>query len=83
MDEDLLDARGSSPLLRVVRTVRDLFQGKTTIVDVFEDEDAVKHHDSDPESRRQGLTAAIAYLHSRGMSYPRKSVSASLIISRY
>ena len=68
MNEDLLDARGPSPLLRAVKTVRDLFQGKTTIVDVFEDDYVLvpNNDDDDSEKRRKGLTAAIAYLHSRG-----------------
>ncbi|KAL4254086.1 Peptidase M13 [Abortiporus biennis] len=58
MNEDLLNARGQDPLIRVVRTIGDLFSRKTTVVNgVNKDEDAFP----------DGLTAAVAYLHSRGV----------------
>ncbi|TCD66686.1 hypothetical protein EIP91_001040 [Steccherinum ochraceum] len=65
MNEDLLNARGSTPLIRVVKTVRDLYKGKTTIVDAVTGE--VKDAEGDEKSQRNGLTAAVAYLHSRGI----------------
>lgn len=61
MNEDLLDARGEEPLLHVIRTVRKLYNGKSTMVDL-----ATLEKNSDKEKERIGLTAAIAYLHSRG-----------------
>ncbi|PSR94067.1 hypothetical protein PHLCEN_2v4495 [Hermanssonia centrifuga] len=62
MNEDLLDARGEEPLLHVIRTVRKLYNGKSTTVDL-----ATLEKNSDKEKERIGLTAAIAYLHSRGI----------------
>lgn len=63
MDEDLLDARGQEPLLHIIRTVRKLFSGKTTSI---ENMPSAKQDDEDKEKQRKGLTAALAYLHSRG-----------------
>ncbi|KAH9951953.1 Metalloprotease [Amylocystis lapponica] len=59
MNEDLLNDLGTEPLAKVTRNVRSLFQGETTIVD-------------DLTARKRGekntnLTAAISYLHSRGL----------------
>ncbi|THH29635.1 hypothetical protein EUX98_g4545 [Antrodiella citrinella] len=64
MNEDLLNARGATPLVRVVKTVRDLFNGRTTIVDLVEGDVAVLDSGS---QYKKGLTAAVAYLHSRGI----------------
>lgn len=63
MNEDLLNARGASPLVRIVKKVKDLFNRKTTIVDV----DSEQMGEEDKEGMN-GLTAAVAYLHSRGTS---------------
>ncbi|KAH8106762.1 Metalloprotease [Cristinia sonorae] len=65
MNEDLLDARGATPLVRVVKKVRDLFNGETTIVDISSDK--LQKRDGDDKDDRSGLTAAVAYLHSRGI----------------
>ncbi|CAL1704979.1 unnamed protein product [Somion occarium] len=54
MDEDLLNARGTDPLLRVIQEVRKRFKGQ-----VFQD---------GSKNKELGLTAAVAYLHSRGVS---------------
>ncbi|KII88684.1 hypothetical protein PLICRDRAFT_141150 [Plicaturopsis crispa FD-325 SS-3] len=56
LDEELLDARGEAPLVKFVQTVRDLYSGKRTTVD-------------EPELYKSidGLTAAVAFLHSRGI----------------
>ncbi|KAF7793093.1 hypothetical protein EIP86_004200 [Pleurotus ostreatoroseus] len=62
MNEDLLEARGAEPLLHVVQTVRKLYNGETTIVD-----DIQLPLGDDNNDERDGLTAAIAYLHSRGI----------------
>ena len=54
MDEDLLDARGTDPLLHIVRNVRRLFEGEGSAQD-------------DKQKQRKGLTAAVAYLHTKGL----------------
>lgn len=67
MDEDLLDARGQEPLLHIIRTIRKLFSGESTSIEsAAEPEQDLKELD-DKEKERNGLTAALAYLHSRGM----------------
>ena len=73
MNEDLLEARGAEPLLHVVQTVRKLYNGETTIVD-----DIQLPLGDDNNDERDGLTAAIAYLHSRG-----KSRKVSQMTSRF
>lgn len=57
MDEDLLDARGTDPLLHIIRNVRKLFDGEETVISAQDDK----------EKQRRGLTAAVAYLHTRGL----------------
>ncbi|KIP08159.1 hypothetical protein PHLGIDRAFT_104734 [Phlebiopsis gigantea 11061_1 CR5-6] len=64
MDEDLLDARAQEPLLHIIRTVRNLFSGETTSIESVPN---AKRDDEDKEKQRKGLTAALAYLHSRGV----------------
>ncbi|KZT28481.1 metalloprotease [Neolentinus lepideus HHB14362 ss-1] len=59
MNEDQLNDIGPTPLIRLVETVQALYRGKTTIVDAAAKDDA--------EKERDGLTAAIAFLHSRGI----------------
>ncbi len=77
LDETKLDTVGMAPLLDVIRVVRNLYNGSTSI---------------DPRSYSQGqnplsgssssgLTAAIAYMHSRGES-PWYSLELVLICSR-
>ena len=68
MDEDLLDARGQEPLLHVIRTVRRLFSGETTSIESASNMVQTKQDGEDKEKQRKGLTAALAYLHSRGSS---------------
>lgn len=63
MNEDLLDARGTEPLLHILQTVRKLYKGETTVID---DAKATYDDDEDDKHERSGLTAAIAYLHSKG-----------------
>ena len=55
MNEGLLDARGSEPLLNVIQRVRKLFSGEAS--------HDVKH---DEREERKAFTAALAYLHSQG-----------------
>lgn len=57
MDESKLAELGTEPLASVTSRVRRLLKGETTVVDTTVKE---KH------SNKNGLTAAIAYLHSRG-----------------
>ena len=56
MDEDTLDQLGEGPLKDFVGHVRKLYRGKSTGVTDATDDD----------KRREGLTAALAFLHSRG-----------------
>ncbi|KAI0807426.1 Metalloprotease [Fomes fomentarius] len=58
MDEDALNEIGEAPLKDVVKKIRELFRGKTTVVDAEK---------TDSEKRRERLTATVAYLHSRGI----------------
>ncbi|KAJ3533585.1 hypothetical protein NM688_g7264 [Phlebia brevispora] len=68
MNEELLDARGAEPLLNVVQTVRKLYDGETTTVDGASlDLNTSSATDDDKSKERKRLTAAIAYLHSRGI----------------
>ncbi|VDC06015.1 unnamed protein product [Peniophora sp. CBMAI 1063] len=61
MDEDTLAKFGDLPLREVVRTVRRLFrQEGTKIYATGEEGEAGK--------RRKGLSAALAYLHSKGIT---------------
>lgn len=65
MNEEIINGRGSDPLLRIVHAVRSLYNGKTTIIHgVAQD---VK---DEYEKKRKGLTAAIAYLQSKGPFSP-------------
>src|ERR1700722_5759389 len=57
MDENTLDVLGESPLLHFVRTIRKLYG-----------EDSADVANDDGERKKNGLTAAVAFLHSRGMS---------------
>ncbi|KAI0687125.1 metalloprotease [Cytidiella melzeri] len=57
MNEDLLDARGTDPLLRVIRNIRKLYNGEDTVISAHDDK----------EKQKKGFTAAIAYLHTRGI----------------
>jgi endothelin-converting enzyme len=60
MNENALDKRGIRPLVDIVQNVQRLYKGdKTTFP-----------HSNDPDyvtKDRQGLTAALAYLHSRSI----------------
>lgn len=59
MDEDTLNDLAEEPLWDFVKTVRDLFRGKSTEI-------SSKKKDGD---KYNGLTAAIAFLHSRGEAH--------------
>lgn len=71
MNEDLLNARGADPLIRVIKNVRKLFNGKPAVISSEGSQDTVGSLDEDKKKERDGLTAAVAYLHSRGMSITR------------
>lgn len=64
MNEDLLDARGTEPLLNIIRHLRSMFNGERPIVS-SEDDDDTRYMDSE-EWDRIRLTSALASLHSRG-----------------
>ncbi|EPT06082.1 Metalloprotease [Fomitopsis schrenkii] len=59
MDEEQLNKLGTDPLAAVTNKIRKLLYGETTVVDA----EAVKVQ----EKNITGLTAAIAYLHTRGI----------------
>ncbi|KAG8827602.1 hypothetical protein FRC17_007748 [Serendipita sp. 399] len=64
--EDKLDKIGMKPMLDVVRVVRGLYNGSTSIEPtIHEQEDSKQAIVS--TSGSGGLTAAIAYMHSRGI----------------
>ena len=62
MNEDLLNARGVDPLIRIIQNVKKLFDGKPSILGSDRDNSNVLSE----KKERDGLTAAVAYLHSRG-----------------
>ncbi len=56
MNEDLLNERGDEPILEVVKIVRDLFRSDSWLSSI----------QAESTTGKNGLTAAIAFLHSRG-----------------
>jgi endothelin-converting enzyme len=56
MNEDLLDARATDPLSRIIRDISRLFDGETTVISSQDEKERLK----------KGLTSAVAYLHTRG-----------------
>ncbi|KDQ60672.1 hypothetical protein JAAARDRAFT_708451 [Jaapia argillacea MUCL 33604] len=66
MDEDRLDNIGEEPLLRIARTIRRLVRGESTDIGAKDEDVRGKKVDSE-KKKRDGLTAAVAYLHSRGI----------------
>ncbi|KAH9945985.1 metalloprotease [Epithele typhae] len=59
MAEDHLNDLGEAPLNAMTKKIKELFRGKTVVVDDFSA--------STPEEDRHRLTATVAYLHSRGI----------------
>jgi endothelin-converting enzyme len=57
MDEDTLDQLGEGPLKDFVGHVKKLYRGESTGVTYADDDD----------KKREGLTAALAFLHARGI----------------
>ena len=57
LKEDKLDDIGQQPLLDFLRTLKDLYRGKKTEISSGEG-----------EKKKDGLTEAVAFLHSRGLS---------------
>ena len=68
MNEDLLNARGADPLIRIIKNVRKLFSGKPTVINSQDSDHLAVPLDGDKKRDRDSLTAAVAYLHSRGIS---------------
>ncbi|KAI0647206.1 Metalloprotease [Trametes meyenii] len=58
LNEDTLNDIGERPLQVVAKEIRDLFRGKTTVVDAL---------DKGNDKERARLTATVAYLHSRAI----------------
>ncbi|KAI0363474.1 Metalloprotease [Pilatotrama ljubarskyi] len=58
MDEDKLNDIGEKPLADMAKTIRELYRGKTTVIDSLASKD---------EKQRARLTATVAYLHSRAI----------------
>ncbi|KAF9049323.1 zincin [Hymenopellis radicata] len=60
VNEEKLDDIGAEPLVHFVQTLRKLFRGNTTDITGTEEQDKLTRTD------KKGLTAALAFLHSRG-----------------
>jgi endothelin-converting enzyme len=60
MDESTLDQRGITPLMHVVSNIQSLYKGERRTFAA----DGTPSYDT---KDRQGLTAAIAYLHSHSI----------------
>lgn len=57
MNETKLNERGQEPLISVINNIRHMFRGKQVVI---KDKEQVE------VNKFQGLTAALAYMHSRG-----------------
>jgi endothelin-converting enzyme len=66
MDESTLDQLGEGPLKDFVAQVKKLYRGEST---------EIANSDGD-DKEREGLTAALAFLHSRGDKHLREPVSS-------
>lgn len=55
LNEETLDKDGNAPLVHIVKSIRSFFREEDTFVD------ATKH-----KKKSKGLTAALAFIHSRG-----------------
>lgn len=66
IDEDTLDQYGESPLRELSLTVKKLFRGRTTDIN-RPSEQLEAHHNEDLKKKTAGLTAAVSFLHTRGM----------------
>lgn len=74
LNETRLDEVGSEPLVHLVSTVRKLYTGNSTGISSVAKPDDKK--------KRDGLTAALAFLHSRGLfvkCVPKTSVLTHVI----
>jgi endothelin-converting enzyme len=68
LNESKLDEVGQKPLLDQIRVVRGLYNGSTSIEPHLVVQEAGTTATSNFVSK--GLTAALAYLHSRGVKIP-------------
>jgi endothelin-converting enzyme len=55
LNEETLDKTGNAPLVEIVRTIRNLYREKDTLVG-----------DIKQKRKSRGLTAALAFIHSKG-----------------
>ncbi len=77
LNESKLDEVGQKPLLDQIRVVRGLYNGSTSIEPNLVTQEAGAQATSNFASK--GLTAALAYLHSRGMKVPLELSFSDLI----
>ncbi|KZV86541.1 zincin [Exidia glandulosa HHB12029] len=70
VDEDTAAELGEEPLAKLVNTLRDIFHGKDVgaMSSLPPQEDAVQASFSAGKAGKHPLTAALAYVHSRGVS---------------
>lgn len=66
MDEAHIEELGAEPLQEFVNTIRKLFQNEGTVVD-GPDPTQVVLSAGKSENKTKGLTAALAFVHSRGI----------------
>jgi endothelin-converting enzyme len=64
MDESTLDQLGEGPLKDFVAQVKKLYHGESTEI----------ANSNGDDKEREGLTAALAFLHSRGDKHLREPV---------
>jgi endothelin-converting enzyme len=71
LDEEHLNERGEEPLLDITRVVKQLFRGESLEIYSGGNQRPLSASDQakDDDHKNNGLTAAIAYLHSRGEFY--------------
>ncbi len=77
MNEGVLNELGEAPLVNFVRIVRDLYRGKSTEIKSSDDQRPMIL-----DATQNGLTAALAFLNSRGKRNPssqRKSTSHTFV----
>jgi hypothetical protein len=67
LDEPYLARLGQDPLMRVVRTIRMLFWEKNTLSGTPAEDEEMS---AASKIKGDGLTAALAYVHSRGQQLP-------------
>ena len=67
LNEDYLNERGAEPLLKITRVLRKLFRGESLDISGNELQRPLSAERQEEEENKDGLTAAVAFLHSRGI----------------